>query len=217
MHRMLLPGGAASAICSAPASVAPPEIPARIPSFVASSRARRRDSAPLTGRILSMSPAAIASWVSLAMKSGLQPCIRCGRKAGWLTPGNSGWGTPLPRIAELSGSHTTMPVSGRSAFSTLATLERAAGAEAGHPVVQALALEGGQDFLRRGARMHVGIGLVLELAAQEPAVLLRQFPGLGEHAAALVGRRRQHHRAPRKRMSLRRSTEKFSAMTTTSG
>ena len=59
------------------------------------------------------------------MKSGDQPCIRCGRKLGWLSLGvpssARGWAMPLPRIGELSGSHTTICVSGRCAFSTRPT------------------------------------------------------------------------------------------------
>ena len=48
---------------------------------------RRRDSAPLTGTMASMRLASLASPASLGMKSGVQPCIRWGRKLGWLAAG----------------------------------------------------------------------------------------------------------------------------------
>ena len=69
---------------SAAASVAPLEVPTKMPSCRASSRARRNASSPATGTISSISPASTASSVSREMKSGAQPCIRCGRKRGWL-------------------------------------------------------------------------------------------------------------------------------------
>ena len=71
-------------------------------------------------------------------------------------------------------------------------LQRAAGAEARDPVVEPLAGEVGEDLLRRRARVHVGVGFVLELPAEEPAVRLGELDGLREHAAALLRRRREH-------------------------
>jgi len=41
--------------------------------------------------------------------------------------------------------------------------------------------------------VYIGVGGVLELAAQEPAVLLGQFHGLLQHARAFLGRGRKHH------------------------
>ncbi len=77
-------------------------------------------------------------------------------------------------------------------------LQRAAGAEPGHPVVERLAVEIVEDLARRGARMHVGVGLVFKLPGQKPAVGLRQLVGLGDHAGAFVLGRRQHHLAAEK-------------------
>ena len=68
----------------------------------------------------------------------------------------------------------------------------AAGAIAGHPVVELLALEVGHDLARRGVFVDLGVGGGLELAGQEPAVLLGQFNGLVVHAGALEFLWRQH-------------------------
>ena len=72
-------------------------------------------------------------------------------------------------------------------------LQRAAGAVARHPVVERIAGEVAHDLLRRRARVHVGVGLVLELARQEPAVRLGELDGLRHHAHAALRGRRQHH------------------------
>ena len=126
---------------------------------------------------------------------------------------------PLPSTCELSGSHTMIFVSGRSlAQHARDALQRAAGAEAGDAVVEPLAREGREDLRRGGARVHVGVGFVLELAAQEPAVRLGELERLARacrcpSSAAGVSTTF----APRKRISLRRSTLKFSAIVTTSG
>ena len=121
MQSTLEPGAAVSQISNAPASVAPPEMPVRIPSLYASSCDSRIASLLLTGTIRSISPAATASWVSFGMKSGAQPCTMCGRKLGWLSVSHSGCGISLPSSGELSGSHTTTLVCGLSCFSTRAT------------------------------------------------------------------------------------------------
>ncbi len=71
-------------------------------------------------------------------------------------------------------------------------LKRAAGAEAGDEVVEADIFEVLEYLDCRGFRMKVGIGFVLELAAQKPAMRLRELDGLGEHAAAFLRRRCQH-------------------------
>jgi hypothetical protein len=62
--------------------------------------------------------------------------------------------------------------------------ERAAGAEAGDPVVEAVALEVAEDLLRCGAGVHVGVGFVGELAGEEPAVLFGELSCLLDHAEA---------------------------------
>ncbi len=72
-------------------------------------------------------------------------------------------------------------------------LQCATRAEPRDPVIELLALEGFENLWRRGARVHVGIGLVLELPAQEPAMRLGELDRLGEHATALERCRRQHH------------------------
>src|SRR4030088_3085868 len=53
--------------------------------------------------------------------------------------------------------------------------EGAAGAEAGDPVVEAVAFEVAEDLLRGGAGVEIGVGFVGELASKEPAVLLGQL------------------------------------------
>src|SRR5690606_23264702 len=64
-------------------------------------------------------------------------------------------------------------------------LECAARAETRDEVVEPLAAERFENLRRRRTRVDVGIRLVLELAAEEPAMLLRQLHRLREHAGAL--------------------------------
>ena len=71
-------------------------------------------------------------------------------------------------------------------------LQRAAGAESGHPVVELL-LEIADDLARGGAGVHVGIGLVLELARHEPTVLFGKLLRLVDHTQAASRRGRQDH------------------------
>ena len=71
-------------------------------------------------------------------------------------------------------------------------LQRSARAHAGDPVVEPGIGEIVQDLDRRRLRMEIGIGLVLELAAEEPAVLLRELHRLAEHAGAPLRSRGQH-------------------------
>ena len=65
---------------------------------------------------------ATASAVSFGMKSGVQPCIGCGLKAGCAVAGDpSGLracSVPLPRSCASSGSQTMILVSGISLAST---------------------------------------------------------------------------------------------------
>ena len=72
-------------------------------------------------------------------------------------------------------------------------LERAAGAEAGDPIIELLALEIVDDLARRGARMVFRVGLVLELARLEPAVLRRELARFVDHAVAALRRRGEDH------------------------
>ena len=139
-----------------------------------------------------------ASAVSFGMKSGVQPCIGCGLKAGWAADGEpSGLRScviPLAISGASSGSQThDLGVRHFLGEHARHALQRAAGAVAGHPVVELLALEVVDDLARRGARMDVGVGLVLELAGQEPAVRLGELDRLGHHADAAPGRGREHH------------------------
>src|SRR3546814_9941020 len=65
--------------------------------------------------------------------------------------------------------------------------EGAAGAPAGDEMVQAPAGEVAQDLRGRGLAVVGGIGLVLELPGEEPAVRRRQFLGPAHHAGAALG------------------------------
>lgn len=71
--------------------------------------------------------------------------------------------------------------------------QAAAGAGAQHHVIEPAAGEGGGDFGAGMPFVHLGIGLVLELARPEPAMGGGQFARLLHHAAALEVGRRQHH------------------------
>ena len=156
------------------------------------------------------------------MKSGVQPWIGCGSKAGWLAAGAPSrprccaW--PLPSSCALAGSLSTIRVSGRSRRSTRPTpVDRAAGAVAGDEIVEPRAGEIVDDLARGRRLVDVGIGRRLELAGEEPAVRLGQFDRLLVHAEALWARGVSTTLAPSMRISLRRSTEKLSAIVTTSG
>eukprot|EP00965_Chrysotila_dentata_P233483 6199608-Pleurochrysis_carterae.AAC.1 len=72
-------------------------------------------------------------------------------------------------------------------FESLAhTVERASRAVARHPVVKLLALKVVEDLLAGGGLVELPVGLVLELVAEEPAVLLAQLLRLAHHARALA-------------------------------
>ena len=155
-------------------------------------------SAPAMVMMRLITPMSTASPVIFGMKSGLQPCIGCGLNAGL---GLAGEPSGLRSCLRAAGEHRRV---GRLADNDLGVgpllgqhardaFERAAGAEAGDPVVELLALEVVDDLARGGARMHVGIGFVLELARQEPAVRLGELLRLVDHADAALGRRREHH------------------------
>ena len=59
------------------------------------------------------------------MKSGVQPWIGCGSKAGWLAAGDPSGSRscrrPLPTMAAFAGSQSTMRTSGRSRRKTRPT------------------------------------------------------------------------------------------------
>src|SRR5690349_21320990 len=109
------------------------------------------------------------------MKSGVQPWMGCGWKAGWLPAGPPSavrsCGSPEPTSWALAGSERTIFASGQCCFSTRPTPDGAAGAVAGDEVVELLAGEIGDDLGRGGALVDVGVGAGLELVGEEPAVL----------------------------------------------
>src|ERR1700749_4873258 len=72
------------------------------------------------------------------------------------------------------------------------TLERSAGAVSSYPIVKFLVPEILDDLSRCGPRMHVGIGLVLELTGQEPTVGAGKLDRLGHHRHAAPCLRWQH-------------------------
>src|SRR5215469_2764306 len=198
MQTMFAPGGARRATSSAAASVAPLEVPTNIPSFCASSRERRNASAPATGTISSTYPAATASSVSLEMKSGAQPCIRCGRNSG------------IPQRRDAAAEHLCVIWFGRDDLRLRSKVfqdprnafEGSTSTEACHPVIESLASEVREDLLRGGPRVHIGVGFILELPAQKPPMSLSQLDGLREHAAALLCRRRQDNLGAQKTQQL---------------
>ena len=206
-----------------PRSVAPPEMPVKMPSFRASSRESRIASPPSTGTMRSTSFCASASSVSFGMKSGVQPWTRCGRKSGWLARRRA---VALARLRDAAAEHRRVvrlaqhdlrlgPVLAQHARDAL---ERAAGAGAGHPVVEPLARE-----VRRGSRAPSCASerrrwLRSRTAGTGTSRAPRQLGGLGAACRCPSSRPGVSTTlAPRKRISLRRSTLKFSAMTITSG
>ena len=129
------------------------------------------------------------------MKSGLHPCIGWGfqqmaarRGAARVSLcGSDGQQLCIHRLTDdhlglgpLHGEHTPHP------------FKRAARAKSGDPVIEGLAFEIGDDFPRGGARMHVSIGLIFELARQKPAMGFGKFDSLLDHAYRVGGRRDYH-------------------------
>src|SRR6202035_4514545 len=70
--------------------------------------------------------------------------------------------------------------------------ERSTGAVSRHPVVELLAPEVRDDLPRGGAGVDVGVGFVLELARQDPAVRFGQLDRLDYHGKSAATSRRQH-------------------------
>ena len=169
-----------------------------MPSRVASSRASRSASLPFTGTISSISPSATAVSVRRRDEVGAPALHQVGaeqRMAGARRAIGSArlarCRCRAPASCRARPQHADARIGGLEA--TRHAQQRAAGAETGDEGVDPLAREVSQDLLRRRARVHLGIGLVVELAAQEPAVLVGQFDRLVQHAGALLGRRREHH------------------------
>ncbi len=129
-----------------------------------------------------------------------------------------GCGRPLETIGAASGSQRMIfgvrALVGEDAGDAF---EGASSAEAGDPVVELGTFEVAEDLLRGGTGVEVGVGLVGELAGEEPTVFGCEFFCLFDHAGAAYGAGVMTTLAPRKRMSLRRSMEKVSAMVTTRG
>jgi hypothetical protein len=215
------PFGASRATCSAPAKVAPAVMPTKMPSFCASSWLHRIASAPGIVMMRSITFMSTASPVSFGMKSGLQPCIGCGLKAGC---GAAGVPSGLRSCACRWSASARRPARTRRSWCPAAPWRARARRPSAcrrcrsrSPSSRASRRRSRDDLARRGARVHVGIGLVLELAGQEPAVRLGQLDRLLDHARPRSAAGVRTTLAPRKRISLRRSTLNVSAMVTTSG
>src|SRR6516165_2540002 len=73
------------------------------------------------------------------------------------------------------------------------TLERAAGAITGDPVIKRLPAKIGNDLARRRARMHIRISLILELTREEPTVSFGELSRFYYHAHATECSRRKHN------------------------
>ena len=125
MARMTDPLGAFSATLSAPANVAPPEMPVKMPSFLANACAVLTASLPSTLTRSSYKFMFKPFSRTNGMKSGVQPCTGCAAKAG-CEPFGAPVGlrsvlTPLVTRAAASGSSNTTLVSGRDSLSVRAT------------------------------------------------------------------------------------------------
>mmetsp|Transcript_14707 Transcript_14707/g.34914 ORF Transcript_14707/g.34914 Transcript_14707/m.34914 type:complete len:278 (+) Transcript_14707:1158-1991(+) len=72
-------------------------------------------------------------------------------------------------------------------------LKRPAGAVGAYEVVELLVAHSVDDLRAGGLGVDPRVGLVLELAREEPAVLFGKVLGLDQHARRLVRRVRQHH------------------------
>ena len=124
------------------------------------------------------------------MKSGVQPWIGWGWKAGWLAagapPSPRSWGCPLPTswavggLAEDDLRFRTLPAEHAADAG-----QRAASAVAGHEVVEPVAPEIGDDLPCRGVLMNSRVGFGLELAGEEPAIGIGELLGLHVHSGAL--------------------------------
>ena len=221
---MFAPFGASAQTRSAPAKVAPDVMPTKMPSFCASSwrqriasGARDRDDA-----VDHLHGHGIGGQLRDEVR---RPALHRMRLEGRMRRRRASRRHCAPARCRCraagasSGSHTMIFVSGISfAQHARDALQRAAGAIAGHPVVEPLALEVLDDLARGGAGMDS-----------------RGWPrsrtgGSGTSRASWRARppcrpcRRRARRAgvsttlaPRKRISLRRSTLNCSAMVTTSG
>ena len=129
---MVVPAGDSAASRSAHASTPPPDVPLRMPSFCASSRATAIASLPPTCMSESIAPAAEASATRRGMKSGAQPCSKCGRHVGCASLNeplaaasspSAGYSVAAPDSSSgaLSGSHTCILVAGDCRRSTRET------------------------------------------------------------------------------------------------
>src|SRR5688500_15944240 len=76
------------------------------------------------------------------------------------------------------------------------SLERAARADPGHPIIETLTGEIVHDLARRRARVKVGVGLVLELPGEKPSVRRGELDRLPDHPRASLGRGREDDLRP---------------------
>ena len=132
------------------------------------------------------------------MKSGVQPCIRCGRNIGCdaagLPSSRRACTTPLPRIGALSGSQAITSTSGRSAFSTRAT-------PLSVPPVPVPVTKASRRRPAKAARISRAVvrAWMSALAsfsnwrARNQPCFSASSRGLRGHAGALLGGRGQHH------------------------
>ena len=189
---------------------------------VARSLAQRSASLPATATKPSMPFAALTSSTSPGMKSGDHPCIMWGLKSGWLpltepSPLRA-CAIPLANIGELSGSQTMIRVCGLFSLSTRETPFRV-------PPVPKPVTQKSSRTSAKSSRISTAVVLawVSALAGfsncrdcHQPCVLASSsaFATIPVPFCAAGVRTTL---APRKRISLRRSTLKFSAIVTTSG
>ncbi len=134
----------------------------------------------------------MASWASLGMKSGLQPCWGCGVQDG---VAGGGGVVGVVGLREAARDHGGGVGFAENDFCVGAfvgqdagdAFEGSSGAEAGDPIVEGLAFEVAEDLLRGGAGVEVGVGLVGELAGEEPAVFGGELFGFFDHAGTACG------------------------------
>src|SRR5919198_1285194 len=158
MQRIVEPLGASLHTWSAAAKVAPADVPTKIPSLCASSRLQR-----IAGELWDeiRTPSLYRMWLPRRMPRR--------RRA-----------VRVPLLLRAAADHRCIGGLAEYDFSlgpfvlqhARHALERASGAEAGHPVIEPQPREVGDDLLRRCSGVHLGVGLVLELAREKPAMRL---------------------------------------------
>ncbi|MEO5669238.1 MAG: hypothetical protein ABIR26_00980 [Ramlibacter sp.] len=156
------------------------------------------------------------------MKSGDQPCIRWGRKWGWLTAEPSGAGggdaMPLRSTGELSGSQTTMRVRG-------APRRRVRPTPSSVPPVPLPVTKWVSGLSEKSARISgpvvrswmVALASLSNCRGRNQPCVCASSAALATMPLPFCQAGVSTTLAPRKRINRRRSTLKFSAITITSG